>query len=69
MNKCTFDLAWVSKGCQNVADQTGFCDKHKKEKCWKCNEQATGECDDAGSFVCGTSECKKHSHYEIHNKK
>lgn len=39
-----------------------LCEKHSKEKCWKCGRPATEECSFAGQFVCGTPCCPDHPH-------
>lgn len=60
---CGFSIAWVGS-CKAKADETGFCDKHKKVKC-RCGRQAIRECDTTvGPFVCGFPTCGKctHSH-------
>lgn len=59
---CEFDLAWIGACKKVVKDGELFCEKHLKEKCWKCDKQATGQCDDAGSFVCGMPQCAEHPH-------
>lgn len=65
MNKCKYDLAWITGGCKSESvTNGGYCLKHLEEKCYKCGKQATGECDDdhGGSFICGLPQCKEHNH-------
>lgn len=57
--KCPFFLAYIGL-CDKEGDP--YCEKHKKEKCWYCKEQATGQCSVAVSLVCGYSQCNKHPH-------
>lgn len=56
-HKCKFDLAW--RGPCNRECVGSYCKEHIM-KCTMCNkEQATHECDFAGSLVCGRPLCKK----------
>jgi hypothetical protein len=58
---CGFDIAWVGT-CKQEADQTGFCEEHRKEKC-RCGRQAIRSCDATiGPFVCGFPTCGRCSH-------
>lgn len=67
LTECTFSRAWIGP-CKTKTDRAdGYCVEHSREKCWKCKEQATGECDNAGFMVCGTPECSKHPHQKKHN--
>jgi hypothetical protein len=60
--QCGFDIAWVGR-CKEPADTTGFCEKHKLEKC-RCGRQAVRECEATiGAFVCGHLTCGTCTHY------
>lgn len=54
-NKCTFNLSWIG-WCKK--DGFPFCDEHKKEHCRVCEKQATRQCSNAGSLVCGLPLCE-----------
>lgn len=56
MNMCKWSKAWVGP-CKEIADESGFCPEHKKEKCCSCGAQATHDCDETGQFVCGAPLC------------
>lgn len=58
---CRFDLAWIGQ-CKNVADESGFCEKHKDIKCVSCGEQATHECAETMGLVCGAPLCDNCEH-------
>lgn len=55
MKNCKYVLAWIGK-CGAECDGD-FCKKHQGIKCSSCGGQATGECEDAGSLVCGSPLC------------
>lgn len=62
MNQCTFSKAWIGP-CDEQADDSGFCEKHKNTKCCSCGEQATRECGHTGiQFVCGYPLCATCEH-------
>jgi hypothetical protein len=58
---CNFIEAWIGK-CKEPADESGYCEKHKKEKCVSCGSQATHTCDETGQFVCGAPLCNDCEH-------
>lgn len=53
---CLFLLAWLGR-CGKPADQSGFCEEHRNEKCSNCGAQATHQCCAAGALVCGIPLC------------
>ncbi len=56
---CIFEQAWIGLCSKNaVADQV-VCSDHLGTKC-RCGAQATRECSNAGSFVCGRPLCNEH---------
>lgn len=59
---CKFYNAWVGRCNQSVVENN-MCKQHLKEKCFKCNGQATRSCAHAGQFVCGTPMCDEHEHH------
>jgi hypothetical protein len=59
--QCKFKEAWVGQ-CKDEADESGFCEKHKKEKCCSCDAQATHSCEETGMFVCGAPLCDNCEH-------
>lgn len=60
--QCGFDIAWVGR-CKEPADTTGFCAKHRLEKC-RCGRQAVRECEATiGAFVCGHLTCGSCTHH------
>lgn len=63
-NKCRFDKAWVGK-CNEPADESGYCETHKGIKCVSCGAQATHECPETGTLVCGAPLCDdcEHTNY------
>lgn len=61
MNKCKFNLAWVGN-CNESTTDNDLCDKHKKEKCCSCGEQATRECSETMGLVCGAPLCDNCEH-------
>lgn len=54
---CGFEEAWVGR-CKNSKP----CVKHVNQKCWKCGQPATRNCNYACSLVCGMPECAEHPH-------
>jgi hypothetical protein len=54
---CDFSIAWVGR-CKNRTP----CPDHDRERCFLCHGRATGQCDHAGQFVCGTPTCDDHNH-------
>lgn len=56
MTTCVFNKAWIGP-CGDEADASGFCATHRGLKCVSCKKQATRECDEAGSLVCGYPLC------------
>lgn len=61
MGQCKFIEAWMGQ-CKKEADESGFCEEHRKEKCVSCGAQATHECDETGQFVCGAPLCEDCEH-------
>ena len=68
MWKCEFDRAWIgpcgSQHNSQVETTTGkvFCDKHLGLKCVSCKQQATHECPETLSLVCGYPLCDNCHH-------
>ena len=60
-NKCKFERAWIG-ACKQPANETGFCEEHKKIKCVSCEAQATHECSETGQLVCGAPLCDDCEH-------
>jgi hypothetical protein len=56
--KCVWDRAWV--GPCNVESDQRLCVKHRGQKCTDCDNEAVGECESAGQFVCGYPLCEDH---------
>lgn len=55
VTSCEWRFAWSSRKCPNPPNESGFCVEHD-QKC-SCGEQALGECNSAGSLVCGAPTC------------
>lgn len=62
--ECQFDKAWVGYCKEPTLPDQKFCAKHIKEKCASCGEQATKECPEAGSLVCGAPLCDNCEGYQ-----
>jgi hypothetical protein len=58
IKRCQFMRAWAGQ-CASLAFQDGFCERHQKKRCW-CGKQATSECPEATSLVCGAPLCDEH---------
>jgi hypothetical protein len=63
MNKCKFDRAWIG-ACGAECGEETYCLAHRKVKCTVCGEQATHECPEAGSLVCGYPLCDNCEGYQ-----
>jgi hypothetical protein len=66
MLKCIFHPAWQSKCNKDVVAGGTCCEEHSKVKCSVCEKQATRECEETSSLVCGaplcaTCSCKYHN--------
>lgn len=61
IDACKFSLAWIGL-CKKPADESGFCEEHRKEKCCSCGEQATQQCSETMGFVCGFPLCDNCEH-------
>ena len=59
--ECKFNIAWIGK-CEQTADDSGYCEEHKKEKCCSCGSQATHTCYETAGFVCGVPLCNDCEH-------
>jgi hypothetical protein len=59
--KCKFELAWIGV-CNEIADESGFCAKHKDIKCVSCGKQATQQCSETMGLVCGAPLCDDCEH-------
>ena len=57
---CKFDKAWIGKCKEQPMDD--FCNTHKGIKCCSCGEQATGECNETNTLVCGAPLCDDCEH-------
>lgn len=69
MNKCKFDMAWIGKCFKDTNSK--FCSKHEGIKCCICGKQATHECPETMSLVCGfplcdDPKCKAEHNYKAH---
>jgi len=63
---CRFKSAW-GRECGKMADDSGFCEKHKNIKCVSCSEQATHLCSEQSWFVCGAPLCDNCEHTIMDN--
>ena len=66
--KCKYNIAWVGK-CNKPANESGYCEEHKNEKCSACGKQATHSCDYTGYLVCGAPLCDSCTHDDHYNKR
>jgi hypothetical protein len=60
-NACQYSVAWIGT-CKKPADESGFCEEHKKEKCASCGSQATHSCDETMGLCCGAPLCDQCEH-------
>jgi len=58
---CKWNESWIGI-CNEPADESGFCEKHKVKVCVCCKGIATRSCDHTGQFVCGAPLCDNCSH-------
>lgn len=61
--KCVFSEAWVGRCNKATVVGEEFCERHLKEKCATCGEQAYSSCGHTSQFVCGYGQCKTHKHH------
>ena len=59
--KCKFNKAWIGE-CGAEADESGYCEEHKEQKCVSCGAKATHDCPETGQFVCGAPLCDDCQH-------
>lgn len=62
---CKFQKAWIGQCCKPI-HENGMCEEHSKVKCVSCGAQATHECPETGTLVCGAPLCDdcEHTTYE-----
>lgn len=60
-DKCNWQIAWYGR-CNSKVITKGFCKKHINLKCCVCGQDATNECEYAGSLICGAPLCDKCEH-------
>lgn len=68
MGKCKFDIAWRGNCGKDTLGDSDYCQEHLGVKCSVCGEQATHECSETSSFVCGTALCDKAECITEHNR-
>jgi hypothetical protein len=61
IGKCKYSLAWRGD-CGNETKEGDYCSEHSEIKCCSCGNQATHECHETGSFVCGAPLCGECEH-------
>jgi hypothetical protein len=65
MKRCKYDVCWQGQCKNEVVESSEYCQEHLDKKCWKCNNQAVGDCHKYnGLFVCGSPMCLEHQHLE-----
>ena len=59
--KCRWHISSVNR-CKELAGESGFCERHKNQKCCSCGAIATHKCGESGQSVCGVLLCDECAH-------
>ena len=65
MKQCLFNEPWRGQCKEEVKEDEMCCEKHSKEKCQVCGEQAFTRCQASIGVMCGIPLCDQCGHGEM----